>query len=146
MKNWQYVLLITDVLYKGHSKRNEPEAFKEKRAGVWNVQTGDNIVARVTKSGSDKSAEVHCPPLEGHGCKPRDLKLALLRKFKWEVTLHTVQISLPAITQFLFLKKGSEGQTIHLGRRHQAVRAELVDNAAPGILRESHSPPSVAVG
>ena len=76
MKNWQYVLLITDVLYKGHSKRNEPEAFKEKRAGVWNVQTGDNIVARVTKSGSDKSAEVHCPPLEGHGCKSRDYKLA----------------------------------------------------------------------
>ena len=31
-------------------------------------------------------------------------------------------------------KKGSEGQTIHLGRRRQAVRAELVHNAAPGIL------------
>ena len=27
--------------YKGHSKRNEPEAFKKKRAGVWNVQTGN---------------------------------------------------------------------------------------------------------
>ena len=31
------------------------------------MQTGDNIVACVTKSGSDKSAEVHCPPLKGHG-------------------------------------------------------------------------------
>ena len=38
-----------------------------KRAGVWNVQTGDNIVACVTKSGSDKSAEVQYPPLESHG-------------------------------------------------------------------------------
>ena len=43
------------------------------------------------------------------------------------------------------LKKGAEGQTIHLGRR-QAVRAELVGNAVPGILRDSHSPPCVAVG
>ena len=43
-----------------------------KRAGVWNVQTGDNFVACVTKSGSDKSTEVHCPPLEGHGCKSGD--------------------------------------------------------------------------
>ena len=42
-------------------------ALKKKRAGVWNVQTGDNIVACVTKCGSDKSAEVHCPPLKGHG-------------------------------------------------------------------------------
>ena len=40
-------------------------------------------------------------------------------------------------------RKGSEWQTIHLGRR-QAVRAELVHNAAPGILRDSHSPPCVA--
>ena len=47
-------------------------AFKKKRAGVWNVQTGDNIVAYVTKSDSDKSVEVHCPPLERHGCKSRD--------------------------------------------------------------------------
>ena len=35
---------------------------------------------------------------------------------------------------------------IHLGRRRQAVRAELVQNAAPEILRDSHSPPCVAVG
>ena len=41
-------------------------------------------------------------------------------------------------------RKSSEGQTIHLGR--QAVRAELVHNAAPGILRDSHSPPCVAAG
>ena len=59
-------------IYKGHSKRNEPAALKKKRTGVWNVQTGDNIVASVTKSGSQKSAEVHCPLLEGHGCKSRD--------------------------------------------------------------------------
>ena len=62
-----YELNIWDI-----KKRNEPEALKKKRAGVWNVQTGDNIVACVTKSGSDKSAEVHCPPLEDHGCKSRD--------------------------------------------------------------------------
>ena len=37
-------------MYKGHSKRNEPEAFKKKRAGVWNVQIGDNIIVCVTKS------------------------------------------------------------------------------------------------
>ena len=28
---------------------------------------------------------------------------------------------------------------IHLGRRRQAVREELDHNAAPGILRDSHS-------
>ena len=44
------------------------------------------------------------------------------------------------------LKRGFEGQTIHLGRRLQSVRAELVHNAALGILRDSHSPPCVAVG
>ena len=58
--------------YKWHSKRNEPDALKKKLSGVWDVQTGDNISAFVTKSASDKSAEVHCPPLEGHGCKSRD--------------------------------------------------------------------------
>ena len=63
------------------------------------------------------------------------------------VTLHTVQTSLPAITPFFApLKKGSEGQTIHLGRRRQAVRVELVHNATRGILRDSHSHPCVAVG
>ena len=48
--------------YKGHSKRNEPEAFKKIQAGVWNVQTGDNIVACITKSGFEKSAAIYCPP------------------------------------------------------------------------------------
>ena len=43
-------------------------------------------------------------------------------------------------------KKGFEGQSIHLGWRCQAVHAELVHNAAPGILRDSHSLPCVAVG
>ena len=40
----------------------------------------------------------------------------------------------------LIKKKGSEGQTVHLGRRHQAVHVELVHNA------DSHSAPCVAVG
>ena len=43
-------------------------------------------------------------------------------------------------------KKGSEGQTIHLGKRRQAVRAELAHNAVPGNLRDNHSPPCVAMG
>ena len=47
---------------------------------------------------------------------------------------------------FWFPKKGSEGQTIHLRRRRQAVHVELVHNAAPGILWDRHSPPCVAVG
>ena len=53
------------------------------RAAAWNVQTRDNIVGCVKKSGCDKSAEVHCPPLEDHGCNSRDLQ-----KFKWEVLDH----------------------------------------------------------
>ena len=52
-------------LHKEHWKRNGLEALKKKQAGVWNVQTGDNIIAYVTKSGSDKSAEVHCQLLRG---------------------------------------------------------------------------------
>ena len=47
---------------------------------------------------------------------------------------------------FWFPKKGSEGQTIHLERRRQTIRAKMVHNAAPGILRDSHSPHCVAVG
>ena len=66
--------------------------------------------------------------------------------WRFSVTLHTVQISLPALRHFWSPKRGSEGQTIHLGRRRQAVSAELVHNAAPGILRDRHSPPCVAVG
>ena len=65
---------------------------------------------------------------------------------KFSVTLHAVQIPLPVITPCWSSEKGSEKQTIHVGRRCQAVREELVHNAAPGILRDSHSPPFVAVG
>ena len=50
------------------------------------------------------------------------------------------------LRHFWFPKKDSEGQTVHLGRRRKAVRAELVHNAALGILRDSHSLPYVAVG
>ena len=57
------------MLFFSHIK-----AVKKKRAGggFRNVQTGDNVVACVTKSGSDKSAEVHCPALEGQGSKSRE--------------------------------------------------------------------------
>ena len=48
------------------------------------------------------------------------------------------------LRNFWFPNKGSGGQTIHLGRR-KTVRAELVHKAAPGILRDSHSPPCVVV-
>ena len=65
---------------------------------------------------------------------------------KFSVTLYRVQTSFPAIMPFWSPKKGSEGQTFHRGRRCQAVHAELVHNAAPGILRDSHSPPCVIVG
>ena len=49
------------------------------------------------------------------------------------------------LRHFWFPEKGSEGKTIHLGLR-QVVHAELVHNAAAGILRDSHSLPCVAVG
>ena len=68
-----------------------------------------------------------------------------MRQSSNAVTLRTVQTPLPAITPFLSTKKSSEGQTIPLGRQRKVVRAELVHNAAPGILRDSHSPPCVAV-
>ena len=35
---------------------------------------------------------------------------------------------------------------IHLGRRRQTVRVELVHNVALGFLRDTCSPPCVAVG
>ncbi|GLH14945.1 Uncharacterized protein GBIM_19369, partial [Gryllus bimaculatus] len=38
-------------------------------------------------------------------------------------------------------KRGSEVQTIHFGRRRQAVCVELIHNTAPGILGDSSSPP-----
>ena len=63
----------------------------------------------------------------------------------WSPSIQSRPLSL-RLCHFWSPKKGSEGQTIHLGRRHQAVCAELVQNAAPGTLRDSHSPPSLAVG
>ena len=62
--------VLVDV--KGALKKKRAGCVEKKRGGAWNVQTGDNIVACVIKNGSDKSAEVHFPPLEGHGCKSRD--------------------------------------------------------------------------
>ena len=50
------------------------------------------------------------------------------------------------LCHFCSPKKGSEEQIIYLRQRRQAVHADLVHNAAPGILRDSHSPPCVAVG
>ena len=79
-------------------------------------------VASVTMSDSDKRTEVPCPPLEGHGCKSRDYKLA-----ESCVNLPTRSPSMQARYLSLRLrhfgphKKGSEGQTIHLGRRRQTV-------------------------
>ena len=78
--NFNFVNLLVQKVFlklkfhhcKGHSKRNETGVLEKKRAGIWNVQTGDNIVAGITKSGSYKSAEVRCPPLEGHRCMSRD--------------------------------------------------------------------------
>ena len=70
--------------------------------------------------------------------------LKATKAFKWEVLGHpsySPDLSPCDYAIFWPPKKGSEGQTIHFGRRSQAVRAELVHNAAPGIL-----PPCVAVG
>ena len=75
--------------------------------------------------------------------------MALLQEFKWTVPGHpTYSPDLSPCDYAIFgpLKKALSWQSIHLLRRHQAVRAELVHNAGPGILRDSHSPPCVAVG
>ena len=125
------------------SKRDEPKVFKKKLAGVLECANRWQYVGFVRKSGSDKSAEFHCPSLQGHGCKSHDL-----HKFKWEVLGHppyNPDLS-PWDCAIFGSLKDSEGQTIHLRRRRQAERAELVHNADPGILRDSHSPPCVAVG
>ena len=53
-------------------KKKQAKTLKNKWAGVRNVQTGDSIVECVIKSGFEKSMEVHCPLLEGHGCKSHD--------------------------------------------------------------------------
>ena len=73
----------------------------------------------------------------------------LLQKFKWGGSLSPSIQSRPLSLRLRHIwspKKGSEEQTIHFGRPSQAVRAELVQNAVPGILRDSHSPPCVALG
>ena len=86
------------------------------------------------------------PAARGSKVQVTWLKASRNSSGRLSVTRHTVKTYLPAITPFLVPKKGSEGQTIHLGRKRQAVREELVHNAAPGILRDSHSPPCVEVG
>ena len=60
---WMSIRGIKKETSRRHLKRKEPES------GMCKPVT---IIACATNSGSDKSAEVHCPPLEGHGCKSRD--------------------------------------------------------------------------
>ena len=55
-KKYNHIMDYTVIFV---SKGNEPKALKKKRTGAWNVQTGDNSVACVTKSSSEKSTEVH---------------------------------------------------------------------------------------
>ena len=50
------------------------------------MQTGDNIIACVTKSGSDKSAEVQFH--DNTRTHTADTVRVLLQKFKWEVLSH----------------------------------------------------------
>ena len=110
------------------------------------MQTGDNIVACVTKSGYHKSSPVgsFCSTtMQGLIWSTQSRHSCRNSSWRFSVTLHTVQTSLPAITPFWSPKKRSEAQTIHLGRRRQAVRAKLVHNTAPGILRDIHSPSCV---
>ena len=103
------------------------------------MQTGDNTVAYVTKSGS--GARKFCSTTMQGLIRPKQSRHSCRNSSeRFSGSLHTVQTSLPAITPFWPPKKGSEGQTIHLGRRRQAVHAELVHNA------DSHSTPCVAVG
>ena len=130
-----------------YSLSNVWGALKKKQAGVRKVQSGDNIVACVTKSGSDTrgghSAPTQCKASYGqhnHGTLA-EIQVGASRS----PSIQSRPLSL-RWCHFWFPKKGSEEQTIHLGRRRQAVRAELVHNAAPGILRDRHSPPCVAVG
>ena len=72
---------------------------------------------------------------------------ALSHKFKWEVLGHppySPDLS-PCDYDILGTLKGCEGaKDSPRTTRRQVVRAELVHSAAPGILRDSHSPPSVS--
>ena len=73
-------------IYKGHSKRNNPEALKNKWAGVWNVQTNDNIIACVNKSGSVTCGII----LLNDNARPHmaNTIMALLQRFKWVILGH----------------------------------------------------------
>ena len=117
-----------------HSKRNEPEcANQRKYRCVCNkrvVPTPVRSFCSATTQGLNTIA-------------------ALLKKFKWEVIGHpSYSPDLSPCDYVIFgpLEKALRGQKIHLGRRRQAVSAELVHIEAPGILRDSHSPPCIAVG
>ena len=111
------------------------------------MQTGDNIVACVTKSGSDKSTEVSLPATRGSRVQVTWLKASrsLHQSSKRSPSIQSRPLSL-RLRHFWSPKKGSEEQMIHLGWRRQAVCAELVHNTAPGILRDYYSPPCVSVG
>ena len=76
---------VANILWAVKNKRAEG-VQKRKRAGDWNVQTGDNIVACVTKSGSDTRGVI----LFHDNARPHTTNtiIALLQKFKWEVLGH----------------------------------------------------------
>ena len=58
MNQFQYI--------KGALKNKRARGVQKETSRSLECETSDNIVACVTKSGSDKSAEVHFLPLEGH--------------------------------------------------------------------------------
>ena len=126
---------------KGHPKRNEPEAFKKKQARVWNVQTSDNIIVYVTKSGSDKSTEVHWPPLECHRCKSHWLKANRNTcQSSNMVALHTVHLSPSNYAIFGPVKKALRGKWF---TSDDDVK-QYVRNWFK--MQDSHSQPCVTVG
>ena len=66
----------------------------------------------------------------------------LLQKFKWDVLSH-----LPYSPDLSPCDYAIFGPLNRLwGAKMSSSTAEMVHNAAPGILRDSHSPPCVAVG
>ena len=85
--------------------------LKKKRAGICIVQPGNNIVACVTKSGSDKDAEV----LLHDNARPQmaNTITALLHIFKWEVLghpLYSPDLSPSDYAIFCPLKKALRGK------------------------------------
>ena len=110
------------------------------------MQTGDNIFACVTRSGFDKSAKIHCRRWRVTGARNVTKSQRSCRNSSGRSpSIQSRPLSL-RLRHFCSPKKGSEEQIIYLRQRRQAVHADLVHNAAPGILRDSHSPPCVAVG